>query len=120
MRAFRITERDLDAECREIRVEGELDLAVAKQFQERLDAAVSDGVEVLVCLDRCDFMDSTGIATIVMAHNLMASKGQRLFVCHPAAQVRRILALTGLTDDGLVFDSTNGALAERFGHVVSR
>lgn len=50
----------------------------------------------------------------------MADKGRRLAVCHPSAEVNRVLALTGLTDEGIVFDSTDTALAERFGHVVSR
>jgi anti-sigma B factor antagonist len=120
MRAFRISERDLDGGCREIRLEGELDLSIADRFQARLDAAISDDVEALVCLEDCDFIDSTGIAVIVLAYKLMANRGRRLVVCHPSAEVSRILALTGLTEEGMVFDSTDAALAERFGHVVSR
>jgi anti-sigma B factor antagonist len=121
MRAFRISERDLDPECRELRLEGELDLSVADRFQARLDAAVVDDVEVLVCLDECEFIDSTGIAVIVLAYKLMAAKGRRLLVCHPSAEVSRVLALTGLTDEGIVFDGSDGALSERFfGHVASR
>lgn len=62
MRPFRISERQLDAGCREIRPEGELDLSVADRFQERLNAAVADDVEVRICLKDCDVIDSTGIA----------------------------------------------------------
>ena len=120
MRPFRISEVDLDPECREMRVEGELDLSVADQLKKRLDAAAVEDVEVLVCLERCDFIDSTGIAAIVLAHKLMASKGRRLLVCNPSGQVGRILALTGLDGAGLVYASTEAALAERFGHVVTR
>jgi anti-sigma B factor antagonist len=118
MRAFRISERNLDAECREIRLEGELDISVAARFQERLNAAVADDVEVLVCLDECDFIDSTGIAAIVLAYKLTADKGRRLVVCHPSPEVNRILTLTGLTAEGIVVDGTHGAM-ERFGHVVN-
>jgi anti-anti-sigma factor len=57
-----------------MRVEGELDLSVVDQFQKRLDIAVIEDIEVLVCLERCDFIDSTGIAAIVSAHKLMASR----------------------------------------------
>jgi len=117
MRAFSISERDLDAECREVRLEGELDLSVADRFQARLEAAVRDDVEVLVCLEECDFIDSTGIAAIVLAYKLLTNKGRRLVVCHPSAEVNRVLALTGLTDEGIVFESTDAALAERFGTV---
>lgn len=103
-----------------MQVEGELDLSVADQLQKRLDAAAMEGVEVLVCLKRCDFIDSAGIAAIALTHKLMASRSRRLVVCHPSGQVSRILALTGLNDVGLVHASTDGAPAGRFGHAVSR
>lgn len=103
MRAFRISDKDFDSQCRELRVEGELDLSVADQFQSRLDAAAGEDVEVLlVRLDQCDFIDSTGIAAIVSAHKLMAAKGRRLLLCNPSGQVSRVLAVTGLSDNGLV------------------
>jgi anti-sigma B factor antagonist len=115
MHGFRISERELAARCRELRLEGELDVTVADRFQARLNAAVADEVEVLVCLKECDFIDSTGVAVIVLAYKLLADKGRRLFVCHPSAEVTRILALTGLTERGIVFDSTEAALAALLG-----
>jgi len=113
MREFRISERNLEPECRELRLEGELDLSVADRFRGRLDAAAGEDVDVVVCLEDCEFIDSTGIAAIVWAHNLMASKGRRLFVCNPSGQVRRILDVTGLSDNGLVYDGVEEALAQR-------
>jgi anti-anti-sigma factor len=115
MRPFRISEVDLDSACREVRVEGELDLSVADQFRERLEAATHGDVDVLVALEQCDFIDSTGIAVILAVHKLMASKGRRLCVCSPSGQVDRILAVTGLKNAGLVYSSTEAALAERSG-----
>lgn len=113
VRAFRVSEVDLDGKYREVRVEGELDLSVADQLRQRLDAAVKDDVEILVCLERCDFIDSTGIAAIVVAHRKLASKGRRLLICGPSHQVSRILTVTGLND--LVFASIEEALADGFG-----
>jgi anti-sigma B factor antagonist len=112
VRPFRISEVDLDSECREVRVEGDLDLSVADQLQKSLDAAALDDVEVFVCLEQCDFIDSTGIAAIVSAHKLMTSRGRRLFICNPSGQVSRILAITGLNDVGFVYPSIGAALAE--------
>jgi anti-anti-sigma factor len=119
MRPFRLGETDLSTDCREVRVEGELDLFVAGELQERLDAATGEDLDVLVSLERCDFIDSTGIAAIVAAHKAMASKGRRLLVCGPSGQVSRILAITGLNDFGLIYDSAEAALAEGFGTAVS-
>jgi anti-anti-sigma factor len=109
MRAFRISEKDLDSECRELCVEGELDLAVADQFEKRLEAASKEDVDVLVRLDQCEFIDSTGIAAIVWAHKLMAAKGRRLLLSSPSGQVSRVLAVTGLSDNGLVSDRAHAA-----------
>ena len=113
VRAFRISEVNLDGRYREVRVEGELDLSVADQLRQRLEAAVSDDVEVLVCLECCDFIDSTGIAAIVFAHRQLASRDRRLLVCGPSRQVSRTLTVTGLND--LVYASVEEALADGFG-----
>ncbi|HWA54766.1 MAG TPA: STAS domain-containing protein [Solirubrobacterales bacterium] len=119
MRAFRISEADLDAGCREVRVEGELDLSVAEQLQQRLDAAANDDVEVLVRLEQCDFIDSAGIAAIISAHKQLASRGRRLLVCGASHQVSRILTITGLNHVGLLYGSAEEALAEGFGHAAA-
>jgi anti-anti-sigma factor len=120
IRVFRTSERDLVGECREIRLEGELDLSVVERLQGRLDTAVADDVDVVLCLEECDFIDSTGVAVIVLAHRLMSAKGRRLLVCHPSAEVSRILALTGLIEEGIVVDGADTTLADRFGHVVGQ
>lgn len=113
IRAFRVSEVDHDSGCREIRVDGELDLSVADQLRQRLEAAAEEDVEVLVCLDRCDFIDSTGIAAIVMARKRLAEKGRRLVVCNLTPPVSRIFAITGLDRDGFVYTSAEVALSER-------
>lgn len=120
VRAFSISEVNLDAGYREVRVEGELDLSVAERFRQRLEAAVSDDVDVLVCLERCDFIDSTGIAAVVFAHQQLTGRGRRLVLCSPSRQVSRILTVTGLNHVGLVYASTEEALAEGFGQLARR
>lgn len=120
MRAFGLSEVDLDAGCREVRVEGELDLSVAGQFRQRLDVAANDDVEVLVSLERCDFIDSTGIAAIVFAHRQLADRGRRLLICGPSHQVSRVLTVTGLNHVGLVYASSEEALAEGLGRAAEK
>jgi anti-anti-sigma factor len=118
--AFRVSETALEPDCREIRVEGELDLAVADQLRERLEAAVEQGVEVLVSLDRCDFIDSTGIAVIVLARQQLARKGRRLAICDPSDRVARILGITGLDLAGVLYPSVEAAMAERPAKSIDR
>ena len=65
-------------------------------------------LDVLVFLDQCDFIDSTGIAAIVQAHRSITGKGRRLLLCNPSGQVSRILAITGLSDTGLSVTAPTG------------
>jgi anti-anti-sigma factor len=111
MQRFKVSERDLESGARDIQVEGELDLAVAGQLDEILLNAVEQCERVLVGLERCAFIDSSGIAVILRAHNRMEEGGKRLVVYAPTDQVLRVLSMTGLTSNGLVFDSADEALA---------
>jgi anti-sigma B factor antagonist len=106
-----LIERDLRPGCREIQVEGELDLAVAQQLADALTRAKRECRHLLIGLEGCEFIDSTGIAAIVHAHNELAESGGQLVVCGPRAQVLRVLSITGLTANGMVFESTEEALA---------
>ena len=108
---FKLIERDLRPGCREIQVEGELDLAVADQLADGLSRAGAECRHLLIDLENCEFIDSTGIAVIVRAHNEFAERGGRVAVYAPADQVLRVLSLTGLTSNGLVFESAEEALS---------
>jgi anti-sigma B factor antagonist len=110
MRNFKLTEIDRDSGCREIQVEGELDLAVADQLQECVDRIDAGHTMILINLEECEFIDSTGIALIVHAHHRMAERGRRLAICAPSDQVLRILSITGLMGNGLVFENATEAL----------
>jgi anti-sigma B factor antagonist len=111
VRTFKITESDPHPGCREIQVEGELDLAVADQLQDALDRAGEEYARVLISLENCEFIDSTGIAIIVAAYNQLVEEGRRMAVYAPSSQVLRVLSITGLTANGLIFDSADQALS---------
>lgn len=103
--AFRLTERDIWPGCREIKVEGELDLAVSEELRSTLDRAAGEGLDVLVDLAECDFIDVSGVTVLVHADDKLAAAGRQLLLCGVRGQVRRVLWATGL--DG----TKNGAAA---------
>lgn len=94
---------------REIRVEGELDLAVAGRFKVVLDRAAAGDTDTMVDLGRCEFLDSSGLALLVRARERMASEGCRLCVRNPSQQVLRLLSVTGLVAAGLIVDDVEEA-----------
>jgi anti-anti-sigma factor len=104
MSAFSIIGADPRDGSRRLEVVGELDLAVADRLRAAIEA-VDPGVElVVVDLARCEFLDSTGLAVILGAREQLEESGRRLMVSSPTRQVERVLAITGLLDDGLVLD----------------
>jgi anti-sigma B factor antagonist len=110
MRAFRLIESDLSPGCRQIEVEGELDLAVVGRLREAIEGSAPSR-RVVIDLGRCEFIDSTAIATIVAAQREFRAEGRKLALCGAGDQVERVLTTTGLSDDGLVFASLDEALA---------
>jgi len=107
---FRLVERNLQPNCHEIQVEGEADLAVADQLRAALERAGTEHHRILIALQRCEFIDSTAIAVILQAQSQMATRGQRIAVHGASGQVHRILSITGLTQNGLVFETADEAL----------
>jgi anti-anti-sigma factor len=110
MQRFKVTINDPRPDCRDVQIEGELDLSVVDRLDEVLGTAVSECRQVLVGLERCAFIDSSGIAAILRAHNRLAEDGGQLAVYAPTDQVLRVLEMTGLTANGLVYDSAEAAL----------
>ncbi|HET7120768.1 MAG TPA: STAS domain-containing protein [Solirubrobacterales bacterium] len=108
---FEIVETDPRPGYRDIKVIGELDLAVAGKLDEKLEVAMAECERILIGLGGCDFIDSSGIAVILRAHKRMAEQDRNLVVYGPSAQVLRVFEMTGLTANGLVFESAEEALA---------
>jgi anti-sigma B factor antagonist len=111
MQRFKVITDEVRPGTRDVKIEGELDLAVTSQLEEVLDAAIEECAGVVIGLERCAFIDSSGIAVILRAHSRMEKEGHRLAVYGPTEQVLRVLSMTGLTANGLVFDSAEDALA---------
>jgi anti-sigma B factor antagonist len=107
--AFTLTERELESGQREIQVAGEIDLAVAEQLREAIERSRS--AQTLIDLADCRFIDSTGIAVLVRAYQRAASEGRLVAVHSPSDQVLRVFQVTGLTDNGLVFETRTEALS---------
>jgi anti-sigma B factor antagonist len=106
---FSLHERELAPGTLVIAIGGELDLSVAGRLGEAIECC-SGAKQILIDLEACDFIDSTGIAVIVRAHLRLAEQGRRIVVFGASAQVGRILSITGLTENGLVFERLEEAL----------
>src|SRR4051812_22029098 len=101
VRPFKLRERRIWPGCIEIEIEGELDLAVSARLRSALDAAASTPCHVLLGLGACEFIDSSGLAILAAASRAFPARDRQLLLYGVHGQVRRLLSLTGLTENGL-------------------
>ena len=90
-----ITERREDQT--RVALVGELDIASAPRFEEGLAAVEADTPGVLVLdLRRVDFIDSTGLRSVIAADERARSAARRLVVVRGPAAVERVFNVTQL------------------------
>jgi anti-anti-sigma factor len=96
----------------ELQLEGELDLWSVERLQAVLHRVAGENAAILVGLQSCEFVDSTGIALFLQARRQLEDKGGRLVLYGCSEQVLRVFTVAGLTEAGLVFESRDEAVAE--------
>jgi anti-sigma B factor antagonist len=75
---------------------GECDLAVRDELTAALLAAVRRAPVVVVDVGSLDFLDSSGVHSLVVAHHAAKDSGKKLFVVNPTGPVAAVLDLTGV------------------------
>lgn len=109
---LQIAESAIGQDRCELQLEGELDLWSIERLQAVLQRVASGHKAIIVGLERCQFVDSTGIALFLQARRQLEAEGGRLVLYGCSEQVLRIFTVAGLTDAGMVFDTRGEALAE--------
>lgn len=109
---LQIAESSIGPERCELKLEGELDLWSVERLQAVLGRVARDNSAVLVGLEQCEFVDSTGIALFLQVRRQLEDEGGRLVLYGCSDQVQRIFEVAGLTDAGMVFDDRGAAIQE--------
>ena len=98
---------ELDGEVAMIVVNGEFDLARGDDSRAVLDEALALEEPLMVDLEHCDFIDSTGIALLIHSSQV-AEHGFAMAASGP--QVHRVLDLVGIPELLPTFDTRRDAL----------
>jgi anti-sigma B factor antagonist len=107
----RVTTEETDKSIR-VSVAGELDIASAPRIDEALAAVEEKGPSLIVLdLRGLEFMDSTGLRTILAADSRAREAGRRLAVVQGDENVKRVFEVTRLYDRVEIVDDP--AEAER-------
>ncbi len=101
--------RELDGAHVVLSASGEIDMATVGELRQALEQAAASGADVWVDLTDVDFIDSTGLSALVLAHREMSDGRVRLAVICPDGPARRALDVCGLGDLLQVHDSRPAA-----------
>ena len=102
-----------------ISVRGELDYRGVDDLAEPLLDSVRSGDEVIVDLSACDYVDSSVVAAIVVAHQTLQLEGPALrLVARLESQPVRVLRITGLYSYLPVFFTLGAAVNDAQGAIA--
>jgi len=94
---IQLTEETFDPSGLVLTVSGELDIATAPAFRERLDAAIEAGTRRLVIdLTAISFLDSVALATIVHAKQRLPDDGKMALAIDRSSYVMLVFEGSGL------------------------
>lgn len=94
-----------------VTISGEFDLADESRAELAMDFVL--GLEipaVLLDLTDCEYIDSTGLRTLIRSHDRACRAGTRVAIAGSGPQVRRIFKLTGVKERLPIFDDRDQAL----------
>ncbi len=95
-----------------VAVEGEIDVDTADVVLDALRLGFESGCPAVVAdLTEVSFFGSTGISTLITAHELADEHCTKLHVVAPHRAVKRPLQVTGVVDVLLLHDSVGEALS---------
>lgn len=84
------------ADCVVVAVSGELDLSTAPQLDAELSRALQAGRDLVVDLERVEFMDCTGLSVLVGSAAEAALRSTRLSVTAGPPLVQKLFAISGI------------------------
>ena len=88
---------ELDHNIRSIKLIGTLDVIGVGKIETKFAGYCSgDNVRVLVDLSEVDFLASIGIRLLMLTAKSVASRGGRMVLLNPIAEVQNVLEVTGI------------------------
>jgi anti-sigma B factor antagonist len=82
-----------------VAIAGEVDVLSAPAFRHEIEAAMAlGGAELWIDLTETDFIDSSGLHALADTHMRMRELGQRLTIICPPGNVRRVMDVSGLSE----------------------
>jgi anti-anti-sigma factor len=92
-------------------VRGEIDLATADRFRAAMDDAIDGSARVEVDLGATTFMDSTGLAVLLTAHQRLGRAQEAIVLRNASSRILRVLQVSGVAAVLDIRDGNGGPAA---------
>ena len=79
-----------------LEVEGRLDTATAPQLEEVVKKETLTARDMILNLSKVEYISSSGLRAVLIAHKLMTSVGGQLIVKSPSDFCKQVFAATGM------------------------
>jgi anti-sigma B factor antagonist len=111
--SLRIGARTEGSDIAILSLTGEVEVANAAQVRDAALKLVSGGSKYLVVdLSGVEYMDSTGLGTLVGLHKRLRESGGQVLIAGAQPRVKRIFDITGLTQVFRMHEDVSAALKE--------
>ena len=95
-----------------VAVRGEVDINTVDALQAAIDDAIRESLGAFIIdLSDLDFIDSSGLHVLLRARGLLSREDRQLALVCPHGPVRRVLELSGVSDQFALYGSRDDALA---------
>ncbi len=108
---YEVSEESVEQRTRVVAIRGELDMAAAPAFEERLLNCLSGETPVILDLSDVSFMDSTAIGALISVRKKANMTRGRFAVVVPPGDVERMLRITRLDTAFDIVPTRSEALA---------
>jgi anti-anti-sigma factor len=110
---FKVRTSPIDEGGLLISVEGELDLSTADRVRSPAESAIAAGRPMLLDLERCSFIDSTGLRFVLQIHDRLtkAAGPNAPMAVVASSEIRKFFSLTAIDQSVRVFTTRDEAVA---------
>ncbi|MFB3881034.1 MAG: STAS domain-containing protein [Armatimonadota bacterium] len=110
---IKIGARSVDDDTAVLSLAGEVDVANASQVRDAALKLIADGAKhLLVDLSAIEYMDSTGLGTLVGLHKRLRESGGEVTIAGAKQSVKRLFDITGLMQVFRMHEDVSAALKE--------
>ncbi len=106
-----VESKDISEQVHLVSLEGDIDFLVYPELKKQLLKLIESGkINMIINLDKVNYIDSSGLGAITSAHLKVTSMGGNIKIVSPNADINKIFDITGLSKVVKIYPNQESAL----------